>query len=283
MSQNIDIWEFDPCAPANVGQIAGAHDIMLIDQNLKDINPILCGQQMCAHNNSYGPKARDYYLLHYVVSGKGTFTSHGTTYNVSKGQIFIIRPGEMTFYKADSNDPWHYRWVGFRCSLDISLILHDDVINAPECEYIFRGLIDCDRMESFKEYYICGKIFEILALMSRNSTIQHNKSYEYALQAKNFIETNYNDSELTVAMLADKLNIERSYFSTLFKKHIGKSPLQYLLDCRMNRAAELVFSNLKLNEVAAACGYADVFNFSKMFKQKFGVSPRNYVKSSGTR
>jgi len=56
---------------------------------------------------------RRYWLLHYIVSGKGVFKVDGKKYDVEENQMFIIRPDEMFEYQADSEEPWEYKWVGF--------------------------------------------------------------------------------------------------------------------------------------------------------------------------
>lgn len=252
-------------------------DILITNIKLDNINPVSCGQHRCKSSHVFGPAIRDYYLLHYIVSGEGYFYSHNKEYKLSHGNIFIIRPNEATTYRASSENPWFYRWIGFTSGLDLSAVFSEDTIYAPECDYLFRLMVGVDNVNASKEYYICAKIFELVSLLSyKNEPV--NKSHKYVEMAKNYIETNYNSSDISIAEIADNLNLDRSYFSTLFKKHTGKSPQDYLLDFRLNKAAELlVVSALKSGEVGKACGYTDQFNFSKMFKRKFGISPSQYA------
>ena len=85
---------------------------------------------------------------------------------------------------------------------------------------------------------------------------------------------------ITVEEIAKKLNLDRTYFSTLFKRKTGVSPKQYLLDYRMSIAASLILKNdITVSVAAYSVGYSDIFTFSKMFKKHFGVSPKEY---SGT-
>ena len=269
----------DPCDPGYYYRGSTVQQyVMLANIHFHDINPLLCGEQRCPANFSYGPKARDFYILHYVVSGRGILTVKNQTYHIERGQIFIIRPQEVAYYCADSLTPWHYRWIGFSSKLDLAELLHKNVINAPECDSIFEQIIQSNSLEKYKEYYICGKIYELLSLISQNSDIKEDQSYEYVLKAKNFIHINY-PNNITIANIAENLNIDRSYFSTLFKKYTGKSPQQYLVDYRLQKAADLIATGKhKPGEVALLCGYTDVFNFSKMFKKKYGIPPTEYAK-----
>ena len=71
------------------------------------------GEEKCQPFHFYGPAQRTHYLIHFVVSGKGTFRYPGQTQVIEAGQGFLILPGEETFYQADGEDPWHYAWVGY--------------------------------------------------------------------------------------------------------------------------------------------------------------------------
>ena len=79
------------------------------------------GEEKCQPFHFYGPAQRTHYLIHFVVSGKGTFRYPGQTQVIEAGQGFLILPGEETFYQADGLDPWHYAWVGYSGALADSI------------------------------------------------------------------------------------------------------------------------------------------------------------------
>ena len=83
--------------------------------------------------------------------------------------------------------------------------------------------------------------------------------------------------DVSIGELAGKLNLNRSYFSTLFRKKTGKSPQQYLTDYRMGCACQLMTEHgYSPGKAALSTGYPDIFSFSRMFKKHFGVFPREY-------
>ncbi len=252
-------------------------DILLENKLLSDINPLICGYQKCKPSHSFGPAVRKYYLLHYVFSGKGCFYSHDKIYNLKKGNIFVIRPDENTTYTADADDPWHYSWIGFESNLDLSGILAQDVISGNEYAHIFQALISCDRMESGRELYICSKIYELLAHCDQKNQPTQNRAKQYVRMAENYIQMNY-IKEMKVERIARYLNLDRSYFSKIFKQHTGKSPQRYIVDFRIQKAAELISAHgLKPSEAAHQVGYTDIVNFSRMFQRKIGIAPSFYT------
>lgn len=251
-------------------------EVLLREYPFGDIKPLICGEENCKPEHVYGPSTRPYYLLHYVLSGKGYFENQNSKYAVTKGDIFVIRPFEVIYYKADKKDPWHYCWVGFEMNLPCKSYLEEDIIRLPQGEHIFRALKDSDAIGEGKELYVCSKIYELLAQLETRQIGDKKSGKAYIDKAKNYIMANYM-KDIGVEDLATKLGLERSYFSTLFKKHIGKSPQEYLVEFRLMKAAELmVMYDYRPGEAAVNVGYADIYNFSKMFKKKFGISPTAY-------
>lgn len=251
-------------------------DMLLVNRKFSDINPLLVGTEKCVSGHTYGPAVREYYLIHYVTSGKGTFQADGKEYRLTSGDMFLIRPQQVTTYLADQKEPWTYIWVGFTSSLALQDIFEKNVISAQDCGSIFFSLLECEKFGEYAELFVCGKIYELIACLKKDKTSETNQMKRYALMAKNYIETNY-DQDISVSEIARQLGLDRSYFSTIFKNVIGKPPQQYIVDYRLEKAAHFM-STYHYTPLQAAryCGYSDLFNFSKMFKKKYGVAPRYY-------
>lgn len=95
-----------------------------------------------------------------------------------------------------------------------------------------------------------------------------------ARQALCYIHEHYS-SEITLGLLAERLNVSKSYLSRLFKENFGVSFSDYVLSYRMGIAQKLLTKgDCKVYEAAAAVGYQDVVQFTKMFKKIVGCPPR---------
>jgi AraC-like DNA-binding protein len=90
-------------------------------------------------------------------------------------------------------------------------------------------------------------------------------------------------NKISVASLAHFCGLDSRYLCRIFKKETGMTLQEYILDYRLSKAHVLLLeTSLTIGDTARSVGYTDVYNFSKMFKKKYGVSPRNIrVKNSG--
>lgn len=248
----------------------------LLDRGMKDLNPLNYGAEQCAPCHRYGPAVRPYYLLHYVFSGKGVFYARGQEYAVGAGEFFLILPGEVTTYEADAHDPWKYLWLGFDGGLAAQLErLETPVGKLPPdlfSELLEAGNDDFSEWEGAVEQYIASALHRILAELLAHRTARAH----YARRAETYIRTRYM-LDISIEEIADALSLDRRYLSRLFKKRYGVTMQEYLLNTRLNRAAELLREGHSVTESAMLCGYADLSNFSKMFRRRFGVPPGAYA------
>ncbi|MBQ7012241.1 MAG: AraC family transcriptional regulator [Clostridia bacterium] len=252
------------------------NEYFLINKQLHGFNPLSFGQEHCLPHHFFGPGVRSYWLLHYIVSGNGVFSVRDKTYKLTSGSCFIIRPFEKVFYQADSVHPWHYIWIGFEAPDHIPEQLSGDVLNIPGMGSIFDSIMEAQDKNEGRNEFLSGKIWELMSLISEANKPKISKNKSFAEQAKTCIQAKYMTG-ITVAEIAKTLNLERSYFSTVFKNSIGISPQEYLNNFRLEKAADLlVSSNLSVTDIAFSTGYSGVINFSRMFKRRFGTSPTEY-------
>ncbi|MBQ7916515.1 MAG: helix-turn-helix domain-containing protein [Firmicutes bacterium] len=239
------------------------------------LNPVHAGSEQCKPGHFWGRGIRLHWLLHYVVSGKGIYILNDQEYKVRAGQIFVAPPYQEIYYQADQHDPWTYVWVAFTTSGDLPLPL-DPVINCPQAAPIFQSMTLCYEMNRGAGAYICSKLWELLSILLE----QRNPEVNYVEQALRYLNAGYMNENISIGILADTLNINRSYLYSLFKEHTGMSPQQYLIKLRMEKAAQLMTQYHESPTIAAnSVGYSDFPTFSKMFKKHFGLSPRAFIQS----
>lgn len=95
-----------------------------------------------------------------------------------------------------------------------------------------------------------------------------------------YMEEHIADPELNNTRLAEQMHISEVYLRKLFLQHLEMTPRQYLLKQRMKLAQQLLEENrLTVTQVATACGYKEVYHFSRSFHQKIGMTPGAYRQS----
>ena len=219
-----------------------------------------CGIERCAPGQTWGPGIRDHYLIHLVLSGKGVFEVGGRTWEVSQGQLFFARPSQLIRYTADEQQPWEYSWVGFN--------------GACANIYSSRGLQPQD--EAAMVGYLYLFIASLMKETSAGKPHTASSSSQYVLNAIKYIQFNYSH-DISIDDVAKSVGVSRSHLYRVFMLNVGKSPIDYLTEYRINEACKLLRAgNLSIAEVAVSVGFFDQFYFSRVFKRAKGVPPSKY-------
>ena len=99
--------------------------------------------------------------------------------------------------------------------------------------------------------------------------------------AKEYINENYH-KPISLEEISSVIGFNPAYFSTMFKKETGENFIDYLAKIRIKNAENLLLqTDLTVDDVASAVGYADTKYFSKLFKKKTGLNPSQYRKLYG--
>ena len=99
--------------------------------------------------------------------------------------------------------------------------------------------------------------------------------------ALNFIEKNYQNPNLKNEDMAKECNISEVYFRKLFFKHFKTTPRQFIIDIRIQKARQLLTEGiLKINAISEKCGFSNPYHFCRVFKEKTGLTPTEYMKQN---
>lgn len=100
--------------------------------------------------------------------------------------------------------------------------------------------------------------------------------YNGVLESKQFIDNNFNE-RIDLKELAQIAGYNPDFFCRLFKKTVGKSPIDYLIHIRLICAKRmLITTNNPINEIAWSCGFKNETYFYTLFKKKENISPGKY-------
>ena len=93
-----------------------------------------------------------------------------------------------------------------------------------------------------------------------------------------YITEHYQET-LYVQDLASQINMNEQYFCRFFKRSIGKTPIDYINDYRLNKVIRLLETgDAPVTEVCLECGFNNMGNFQRLFKRKTGTTPLQYRK-----
>ncbi len=265
------------------------------NENFMDLRLFQYGWEQCAPLHSFGPFVRNHFLFHYVVSGKGSLDSNGPDgvtqhYALEANQGFLICPGQVNTYYADKRDPWKYVWLEFG-GLRAEEYLSAAGLGETQPIYQPKSLALAEPVRDTMLYiadhpkastlHIIGHLCLFLdALIQSSSTRRelHGARLQdfYIQEAVTFMEHNYR-REVTVEEVADVCKLNRSYFSKLFRESMGCPPQEFLIRLRLSKAAErMQTTKASIGDIAASCGYPNQLHFSRAFKKRYGVSPREW-------
>lgn len=224
---------------------------------------------------SYPLHTHKVYEVLYYLEGNGVLRTQNSEYPFSPGTIIIIPP-EIA-HGSVSELP--FKNIGICCNFEYFFDIHSPVClcdnEISEGEKLVK-LILYNRFSSNEYLDILSKAYAsfIRTVMPAGNSIPSSVK---ALINK--ISNNADDPEFTTSELLDSCGYSKDYIRSVFRKHTGKTPTEFLTLLRINNACrliELYKNNLSLSQIAERSGFLDYAYFSKIFKRHTGETPLSY-------
>jgi AraC-like DNA-binding protein len=231
-------------------------------------------------NYKYGD---EHWSFEVITDGDAIMTCNKMRYKAVAEDALLLRPGKQISLRTGPS--------GFMCKKTV-------MIKSPLLKYMcenggLAGVNHIPSNDSTRLRVICDNIKEII--LSQNEYWQQEISNEcYAFlcelnrmakpqqyptalhRALNVIDSNpYRDYDLE--SLSMECQVSVSTLFRLFKKYLDISPVNYIIDRRLEQARRLLsISDMNLKEIAEKCGYQSQSFLSRAFKKKFGLPPSQF-------
>lgn len=266
-----------------------------IEERVNDLQLAYCGSEQCAPGHRFGPNRRECFVLHVVRSGEGRLLLNGKEFRLGEGFAFVLRAHQEAWYEADHENPWNYFWVGFS-GVDAETCVRK--AGFPK-ERPFRPVGCAEKLGEYLDEMLDAHQLNFWNSLRRNanlmlffseliqdytSTQSLRQGYSYSSSSyvryvKDYIDRYY-EKKLRIGAIAEYIGVNRSYLSNSFRRETGVSPQEYLMGIRIRRAQTLLReSGLMIAEIAQQVGYPDALAFSRIFRQRVGLSPSAYRRS----
>jgi len=261
-------------------------------------NPLIAGAYIT--DIGYYPKARHHYrermhgidqhILIYCVDGKGFARIKNEEYQLDPGDFIFVPAGTPHQYQANEITPWTIYWVHFKgevASNTIKTFLLKNIVFRGRANYhhsrihLFEDMYANLKMGYSKDNLgyanMCLQYFLTTFIFNENYNIADKKQSSDLINCSiNFMQENI-DKMLTLKSLSDCVHLSASHFSFLFRKKTGFSPIEHFNHLKVQKACQyLLFTDLRIKEIADKLGIDDQYYFSRMFTKVMGMSPVAY-------
>ena len=113
----------------------------------------------------------------------------------------------------------------------------------------------------------------------KNNCYANQGQLDTVIGTRHYINNNF-DNELNLDLLSHIRFTSKFHLLRLFKRYYGQTPMQYLIDRRLDKSKELLLRGQSVTETCFDIGFESPSSFSTLFKSKFGLTPTEFQKKS---
>lgn len=253
--------------------------------NFQNIKLLYVRNQSSAINYRHNIHTHNFIEFYFVTENKGEFIINGETIIAEKNDLLIINSG-IAHTRVNTNDEFSFITFGID---GISLPEHDtyekmgDVYNDPliksQIDLLFKSYSDQNAI--YNDILLNSYTTAILILIIRKFNnklifISNSHTIDDCLLVERYIDTNYMNN-ITLDKLSEIVFMNKFHLVHSFSKYKGISPIQYLINRRVEEAKKLLIdSKLSLEDIAAKAGFSSQSYFNQTFKKLTGMTPTQY-------
>lgn len=234
-------------------------------------------------------------VLIYMRQGRGSLTVYGNYKRFNAGQYFVVPAGEEFAFNPSRGESCELVTVNFRGKMTeevskrslrhaVSLVGSD----RRELERLLLQLFNCIdkdvdvdamRYSTLILGYILGNMFYGNHAITDETSAQTSPS-NLAIEVAIRYMREHLEQRIRLEDVSAHAGYMPTYFSSLFRRKTGYSPIAYFNIMKMQRACELlVTTRMRILDICAQLGIEDNYYFSRLFSKTIGMSPKMYRKT----
>ena len=223
--------------------------------------------------------------IEYIVSGQGTVTVNGKTFEAKAGDTYFLPQGADHYYASDKKQPWEKVWINLSGGYPLQLAKLWGIEGVSH----FPGL-DTSDLFSKLHYYAehpeqanaaskcTALVTELFYRMSESHFAPAQKKLTAVEKMLRYIEQHETEA-VRLEQLAAVCEKSPSQAERLFHKEMGMPIYRYVLGRKIELARQLLSeTGMSVRDVASYLSFEDEFYFSGLFRRKTGFSPTQYRK-----
>ncbi len=240
------------------------------------------------------------WLITYTLQGQGLYRQPGLQLCTNPGDIVLLQPGALHDYSVPPDTSWEFLWAHFQPRLSWFTWWHLPESGQGFYKVHISSVQERERVrQTFLKLHADASLPQINAAPGPLSMLQRElalngleevllvavretmQKTEHVLDSRVQYVLDLISQDLTaqydLEMLAQEVSLSPSRFSHLFKQEVGDSVTNTMLTLRFRKAVRLLeFSSHSIRMIAEEVGFTSAFYFSRQFRQRFGMSPRDY-------
>jgi AraC family transcriptional regulator, arabinose operon regulatory protein len=225
-----------------------------------------------------GNHAHDHWELVYVHESGGHILCDGEKKTYKAGDLLIHSPGKKHICYSKAAGAHYCLGVA---GLELAQLYDAVIPSPPEIRRLFYAM--AEELSSGKPYYreIIGAQameagWKLLRLVSGNIKQKDDNAATPANALKTILDRQWR-AKTRLGELAGQFLMSEDYLRQLFKRNFGLSPVQYLINKRLDYAKDLLKnSDQSIKAIAFECGFDNEHYFSRLFHKAVGISPSQF-------
>ena len=216
------------------------------------------------------------------IDGRISFLYDGEEEVVGKENSFVYLP-QGRDYRTMPTEDGHFILINFHTTENLDYKPFGTVFsNSAQLQGCFMTALKVFKQKKCGYRAELKSIVYMLISLVQAASSHGYVPYEYFRRiepAINYMNDNFSKGEVKISELAELCGMSRKYFTKLFSTYYEVTPKQYLLNCQIDYARKLLLSSgeeYSVSDVAERCGFSNVYYFSKLFKQRVGITPSEY-------